>query len=311
MSADNVPISTVAVVLYHANCCDGFGAAWVFEQAMVERYRKIYYKSIKYGENPFTLDIAFIDRDIYILDFSFPRETLVALAGYGSKVTVIDHHKTAAEDLLGWEDCPENLHIYFDMEYSGASLTSLILAPHTPAHTLIAYIEDRDLWRHKLEGSAEINAVIANTEKTFEAYTYLAKSLELSTKGVALQGQSLLTYYRRVCEEISRDARPCTIETEKGTYVGLVCNCTPQFASDVGNILATNSGTFGATYYTTGKGAVKWSIRSNGDYDISAIAKAYGGGGHKNAAGFTLEANKTTRPDSIAIWKIGGIGDPE
>lgn len=31
---------------------------------------------------------------------------------------------------------------------------------------------------------------------------------------------------------------------------------------------------------------VKWSLRSNGEFDVSAIAKHHGGGGHKNAAGF-------------------------
>jgi nanoRNase/pAp phosphatase (c-di-AMP/oligoRNAs hydrolase) len=30
-------------------------------------------------------------------------------------------------------------------------------------------------------------------------------------------------------------------------------------------------------------------LRSNGDYDVSAIAKAFGGGGHKNAAGFEVQ----------------------
>jgi nanoRNase/pAp phosphatase (c-di-AMP/oligoRNAs hydrolase) len=30
------------------------------------------------------------------------------------------------------------------------------------------------------------------------------------------------------------------------------------------------------------------SLRSNGGYDVSVIAKAFGGGGHKNAAGFEV-----------------------
>ncbi len=36
-------------------------------------------------------------------------------------------------------------------------------------------------------------------------------------------------------------------------------------------------------------GKVKVSLRSGGDYDVSAIASRYGGGGHKNAAGCELE----------------------
>jgi phosphoesterase RecJ-like protein len=36
-------------------------------------------------------------------------------------------------------------------------------------------------------------------------------------------------------------------------------------------------------------GRAKVSLRSNGGYDVSAIAKAFGGGGHQNAAGFEVD----------------------
>jgi oligoribonuclease NrnB/cAMP/cGMP phosphodiesterase (DHH superfamily) len=295
-----------AIVFYHDNCSDGFGAAWAWHKCLHDSYTKVAYVAVKYGDNPFTFGIEFHLADVYILDFSFSRETLTAIGQFANKVTVIDHHKTAAEDLLNWEP-PENIHVFFDMEYSGASLTHLILSPNTPPSPLISYIEDRDLWRHKLPYTHEVSAVVANTPKTFEAYTTLSMQLNNSIVGVADRGKDLLAQRRRICEEIVKDSRPCTIETDTGTYHGLACNCTPQFASDVGNILATDSGTFGATYYTTGKGDVKWSIRSKGDYDVSAIAKAYGGGGHKNAAGFTLGQDGTSCANpAIALWKING-----
>jgi nanoRNase/pAp phosphatase (c-di-AMP/oligoRNAs hydrolase) len=34
------------------------------------------------------------------------------------------------------------------------------------------------------------------------------------------------------------------------------------------------------------RNTINWSLRSNEDFDVSAIAKEFGGGGHKNAAGF-------------------------
>ena len=40
-----------------------------------------------------------------------------------------------------------------------------------------------------------------------------------------------------------------------------------------------------------GDGQAHCSLRSNGDYDVSAIAKAFGGGGHRNAAGFSTDIN--------------------
>lgn len=295
----------VAVVLYHANCCDGFGAAWAFGLSREKAYNKVYYIPVSYGDNPFLLNCSYVDRDIYILDFSFPRDVLIELSNLATKVVLIDHHKTAAAELLNWEP-PQNVHIFFDMAHSGAMLTWLVLAPpgQNPPE-LLKYIEDRDLWRHQLECSAEINAVVANTEKIQEVYTELNNSIELRFDSVVTIGIRLLASHQRICNEISKDSRPCSIQTDSGTYHGLACNCTPQFASDVGHILANNSSTFGATYYTTAEGNVKWSLRSNGDYDVSAIAQAYGGGGHKNAAGFTLEQNGGSGENlPISLWKL-------
>jgi nanoRNase/pAp phosphatase (c-di-AMP/oligoRNAs hydrolase) len=44
---------------------------------------------------------------------------------------------------------------------------------------------------------------------------------------------------------------------------------------------------FAACYWDTPEGRV-FSLRSIGDFDVSEIAKQYGGGGHKNASGFRL-----------------------
>lgn len=70
-------------------------------------------------------------------------------------------------------------------------------------------------------------------------------------------------------------------------------------------MLAQKSGTYGATYYSTKDGSLKWSLRSTGNYDVSAIAKDFGGGGHKNAAGFTLVSDDADRSAHIKLWTLG------
>ena len=52
-------------------------------------------------------------------------------------------------------------------------------------------------------------------------------------------------------------------------------------------------------WYVDSAGKVRVSLRSEGDYDVSGIAKRYGGGGHKNAAGFTATL------EDIAAWTAG------
>ena len=36
----------------------------------------------------------------------------------------------------------------------------------------------------------------------------------------------------------------------------------------------------------------KWSLRSIGEFDVSLLATQFGGGGHKNAAGFTVDLSR-------------------
>lgn len=70
---------------------------------------------------------------------------------------------------------------------------------------------------------------------------------------------------------------------------GLAANAPAFLASDLGHELANKSGTFGLVWSMAGDGQIHCSLRSNGDYDVSAIAKAFGGGGHRNAAGFSTD----------------------
>lgn len=47
--------------------------------------------------------------------------------------------------------------------------------------------------------------------------------------------------------------------------------------------------------YDLADGLIQWSLRSRGDFDVSEVAKQYGGGGHRPAAGFQ------TRPGEIEL----------
>ncbi len=72
------------------------------------------------------------------------------------------------------------------------------------------------------------------------------------------------------------------------TATGLAANA-PIHQSEVGHELANTSGTFGLVWCVGNDNRVRCSLRSNGDYDVSAIARAFGGGGHCNSAGFETD----------------------
>lgn len=65
-----------------------------------------------------------------------------------------------------------------------------------------------------------------------------------------------------------------------------VCTPTGDELPDLGNMLAEGED-FAAVFHEGADGWRHWSLRSKpGGADVSEIARAYGGGGHKHAAGF-------------------------
>ena len=150
--------------IYHANCADGFGAAWVVRKALGP---DVEFHAAHYGDQ--APDVS--GKNVIIVDFSYKYEALVALADKATSVLVIDHHKTAMDDLtdvpqaeLHYEahkkNCSGKLHALFDISHSGAGLAWEFFFPHHQRPALINHIEDRDLWRFKLEGTREIMAVL-------------------------------------------------------------------------------------------------------------------------------------------------------
>ena len=301
-----------ALVLYHANCADGFGAAFAFwELNPYNDSKSVLYHPINYGED-IHHSIIEDDRakyDLWIVDFSLPLDQLRILADVYNQVTVIDHHLTfinAIEEYQGTE-FPHNLNLIWDTNRSGAMLTwdyliQLFYSPSRQKPKLLEYIQDRDLWQFKLPGSKEVNAVIAATPKNFHDYNDLRRQIAYSEETVIASGKLLLAQHEKIVDDIVQASRSLEIYGTAGeSYRGRLANCTGHFASDVGNKLAELSGTFGGTWCEGHDGTVKFSLRSIGDYNVEAIAKQYGGGGHKNAAGFSL-GNPTPQIDGAIIW---------
>ncbi len=56
-------------------------------------------------------------------------------------------------------------------------------------------------------------------------------------------------------------------------------------------ILDTRTGEVAALYRQTGPDSWKVSLRSKGDLDVASVARSFGGGGHKNAAGCSIKGN--------------------
>jgi len=269
-------------VLYHADCLDGFGAAWAAWKALGSKAR---YQPVRHGEPPPEIPPG---RTIYILDFCYPPEWLIQLATHAEQVTVLDHHDSAERACKRHlEACPEipaNLQAHFDQSRSGCALAWLFFHPQQPLPALLAHIEDRDLWWHQLPGTREINQAL-----------YLR--LPLPFEEVELLSLTELEHEGRVLCRQQRKSVQRLMHSRHAMYLsgfeGLAVNAPPQFASDLGESLARESGTFGLIYQFNGQ-RQRWecSLRSTGAFNVANLAIQFGGGGHPNAAGFTLDADQ-------------------
>lgn len=266
-------------VLFHKNCNDGYGAAW---SAFMKLGRtNVKYLAIGYQEEPPEMESASV---VYLVDFSFKREQLLQLAERHEKVIILDHHKTAKEDLDGLLGT-RNIEGVFDMNRSGAMITWDYFHQGKPAPRLIQHIQDRDLWLWKMEGTREVHEVLMITEYDgFDPWSDLATKLDGLRAGEVYDiGRSLIRAAERTIDIILNSSH--VIDTKYGKCA--IVNATSHW-SEVGNDLLKKfpEAQYSASYYRLKDGMWKWSVRSQGDFDVSAIAKEFGGGGHKNAAGF-------------------------
>jgi oligoribonuclease NrnB/cAMP/cGMP phosphodiesterase (DHH superfamily) len=260
------------LVIYHAQCRDGFGAAW----CVWRRSANAEFFAASYGKPP--PDVT--GRMVYMVDFCYPRPVLEEMADKCATMLILDHHKTA-EAAIGPASgfSRPNVEVHFDMERSGAGMTWDRFFPGQPRPWLIDYIEDRDLWKHKLPNGPAVNAFIGTIRFDFEAY-YKASRLDVDE--VARLGVAVEDKIRQYVTEVSGNALRIDFE---GSNVPIV-NAPQVDISELVGFLAQGE-PFAMGWWQRSDGLFSYSLRSKGDVDVSAIAKKHGGGGHRSAAGFT------------------------
>lgn len=269
------------LVIYHANCPDGFTAAWIARKALGPDCEFI---PAHYGDSP--PDCT--GRSVYILDFSYKRPVTLRIALEAKELVILDHHKTAEAELAHLVDECGRLYgvtsvaINFDMAKSGARLAwDHFIGTQPP--WLVKYVQDRDLWQWKLPSSREVNAALASYERTWEQWDAFEAD-EHALPRLIMDGVAIERFKNRQIEDACRNAT----EIELAGHKILAVNATVNF-SEVAGKLAENR-PFGAAWFYRTDGKKQWSLRSrDGGVDVSEVAKQFGGGGHRNAAGFETD----------------------
>lgn len=285
-------------VFFHFPCADGFTAAWACWRANPEweylglahtDFDTLYPEDLMQGKDGEALQWP--GGDIYFLDICPPKDILLRLADLlatnGNKVYVLDHHKSAQADLEG-VDRP-NLIVTFDMDQSGAMLAWNRFNWPVPPPLFVKLVQDRDLWRFELEGSKEFASFLFAQEYDFENWSVLANGLEdLEVRHTIFAiGEGILGKHYKDIRELIAGGQ--VIEMEIAGYKVPAVNVPYFYASEMGHALLEQypDAPFAATFYLE-QNATKFSLRSSDErLDVSEIARKFGGGGHRNAAGFT------------------------
>jgi len=270
------------VCYFHAGCPDGFGAAWATWRAWGDEGRYVargHYDPLDGRRHEGHL-VSFVD-------IAPPNESIRELAEFAARLVVLDHH-VSARDRFAADPGVENAlaavphHVEFDLEHSGAILAWHHFHPNTPPPDLLRYVEDQDLWSWKLPRSEEVNAAIGSYPRDFESWSRLA---ERPMDELAEEGAPILRAQGIEVERAIALAHPIAIGTARIEAVN-----ARSGRSFMGHELAKRSAfgrAWGLVYRVSGD-RVDATIYSIGDFDVVNVAERYGGGGHRNAAGFSV-----------------------
>lgn len=268
------------LLLYHANCPDGFGARLAF---YLKYGDTIDYLAVAHKDKPFHgLPISlFKNRIVWMVDISFVRKDTLKIKKVAKEFINIDHHLGNKEKLDDLNYC------YFDLNHSGAVLAWQFCFPGLSVPKLLQYVEDRDINHWNLPYAKELLSSIDAHEKTVEVWKPLMERLEdpVGFSELLEEGAVIYHYNHTLMEIIKRGIYYTDI---KGYRVPIIN--TPFFRNEILSELASNH-PFSAGYHYDGENFI-FSLRSTDrGVNVLEIASQFpGGGGHRNASGFSVKS---------------------
>lgn len=267
------------VIIYHADCPDGFGGAY-------SAWKK-FGDTASYIPRPMPAPLpeGLTDKTLYIIDYSYDKATLEQLIERNKSVVVIDHHQTAKDAVMSF---PQNV---FDINHSGAVLAWQHFHPDTEVPTILKYVEDHDLWRFALPEHREFNVSLHQESRTFERWDKLTQELKDENKLINFiaRGALLAKFEDKLIADLLNNRERVLFEgyevwaINEGFYRSVLGNKLAELNEAEGGMA------LGIVYYRKDK-SVRISLRSKGDVDVATMAEKYGGGGHKNASSIKVKS---------------------
>lgn len=269
--------------IWHHNDMDGRCAAAIVAlygpQQEVPEFIEIDYKT------PPDLSGVRPGEPVYIVDFSFKPEVMSSLLAITDKVTWIDHHASAkdygyADKVMGLQDFSER------SKRSGAMLAWEYFRPEKDVPRAVLLVSDYDTWTAEVPASFEFmeGLKLEHHDPGNCIWEDLFKWHDEPVNSICEAGRTATKYRENYCAEMRQSfGYPCKFEgyncyaMNVYRFGGLAFG--PELKSrDICIAFVSDARKVTVSLYT-----------ERDDIDVSALAKKYGGGGHRKAAGFVLD----------------------
>jgi hypothetical protein len=296
----------VDYVIYHNPCSDGFTSALCVNDYFKKKIpgKQITYYPTTYGKSPPYEELH--GKNVLICDFSYKKPELLKILEVAKKLAILDHHKTAQNELKDIDD----KYKLFRMDHSGAYLTWRYFNRIGPVPKMIIYVEDNDIWLKKQYKTHEFTAFMFTLPFTFEEYGKLMDDKYVESE-VFTQGTGMVRQNNTIIANAIKYAAPKFIQIKDKYYFVSYLNSS-VLKSELGHHAFEEypnidfSATYSINDYTN---TTSFSLRSlESAVDVSEIAQIFGGGGHAQASGLTCSTVTNTLPvkhiDTIKSYTV-------
>ncbi|HEY3363225.1 MAG TPA: DHH family phosphoesterase [Methanosarcina sp.] len=275
------------ILIYHHDDNDGCCAAAVAANHYGLNEVNIKFVAMNYGKESWSEEEIKTAEKVWLLDFTSDKmDEFVKVCG--PKLIWIDHHKTAMEkfpDLWNSSIIPGIRSI----EKAACALTWEFTHPENIYPPLaVSYIGDKDLWKFEYTETRAFSSGFSLMVKTPDDPIWnvlFSSEYEDTVNKMMSIGELLLEAQNYKLQKAFDRGVDCTFHNLKARLVNTTGNI-----SELGEFIYKKPEYDIAIMWQAVENMVVFSLRSDSGNpdspDCAKIAQQYGGGGHKNAAGF-------------------------
>lgn len=273
--------------------CAGF---WVALNVGLNDYAKYDSQFIEIDYRmKFPLETIRPDEQVYIVDYSISPDEMRELLRITQDVTWIDHHKTAIEKYANFEHEIRGVrydgiagcmltycYIHHMTDRGSGNIKPFDLSMTKDAPKFTKLIADWDVWRFEY-GDDTRHFITAFNAYDFEPHSklwdrFFALPDEMACGSLIQEGATMTRFRDSWAKEYCRTKGFATTINGHKAFALNLGNCNSEYFKSVSGYDILMPFSFDGDGWTV-------SLYSK-TVDVSEIAKSYGGGGHRGAAGF-------------------------